>query len=144
MCTLSAIGSSVEIREKLESSPRTQTETRAWSCYASLRFSHTLFPPKDSDRCGNCVDGEDEHMSRHYSAALGMRFRWFVSAELLVLRLKCLSEMSTFTVSLANGALSQTAFLHHLLSHSVCVSALERKWARDDGSGVIEYFGSHR
>jgi len=38
--------------------------------------------------------------------------------------------MSTFSVSLANGALSQTAFLHHLLSHSVCVSALERERER--------------
>lgn len=86
---------------------------------------------------------EDESMLRHYTAALGtVCFRWFASAELLVLRLKCLSEMSTFTASLANSAFSQTAFLHHLLSHSVCVSALER--ARDDGSGVIECFGSHR
>lgn len=63
-----------------------------------------------------------------------------------MLRLKCLSEMSTFAVSLANSAFSQTAFLHHLLSHSVCVSSLEREQvrARDDGSGVIECFGSHR
>lgn len=62
-----------------------------------------------------------------------------------MLRFKCLSEMSTFAVSLANSAFSQTAFLH-LLSHSVCVSALERQQARarDDGSGVIECFGSHR
>lgn len=63
-----------------------------------------------------------------------------------MLRLNCLSEMSTFAVNLANSAFSQTAFLHHLLSHSVCVSALEREQARarDDGTGVIECFGSHR
>lgn len=77
-------------------------------------------------------------MLRHYSASLGMVcFRWFGSAELLVSGLKCLSEMSTFAVSLANSVFSQTAFLHHLLSHSVCVSALESKQER--GMMAVEW-----
>ncbi len=49
-----------------------------------------------------------------------------------MLRLKCLSEMSTFAVSLANNAFSQTAFLTSFtFTFSLCKRSRERASANE-------------